>query len=260
MSKPSRPTNDVSAVGNASINNEPAVRDREPLPTLNDDDDIMNTPQKEPVKKKRRLCNYNKDWERQYDWVTNCAGDTTKAKCTVCSVTFTVAHDGVDALKSHVNSKRHGQCVQTVASSQRMHNFFSVAGTPHSDKITLAELTLVYHGVKHHCSYLQQDCATKVLKTVLDDSDIVRKMSLGRTKSTSLVNNVIYPFALRYALTKLQSGIPFSIATDASNKGSHKFFPVGVQYFTPEDGVCFSVIDFYEDSFEDSRLVFVMCF
>ena len=99
-----------------------------------------------------------------------------------------------------------------------------------------------------------------MLKTVVDDSDIVRKMSCGRTKATSLINNVIYPFALEYVLMKLRSGIPFSLATDASNKGSHKFFPVGVQYFTPEDGVCFSVIAFYEDAFEDSRLVNVMSF
>ena len=68
----SRPiTSDVSAIGKASaatINKEPEVRDRELSPTRNDDDDeTVNTPPKEPLKKKRRLCNYNKDWERQYD-------------------------------------------------------------------------------------------------------------------------------------------------------------------------------------------------
>jgi len=121
-----------------NINNEPVP---EALPVLRGNDDdadtvTMDTPEKGPQKKKRRLCNYNKDWEKQYDWVASCLGDTTKAKCTVCSVTFTVAHDGVDAVKSHATSKKHGQCVQTLASSRRMHTFFCVAGTPQSDKVT----------------------------------------------------------------------------------------------------------------------------
>ena len=79
----------------------------------------------------------------------------------------------------------------------------------------------------------------------MDDSDIVRKMSRGRTKTTSLINNVIYLFALKYVLMKLRSGKPFSVETDASNKGSYKFFLAGVQYFTNEDGVCFSIIANY---------------
>ena len=201
------------------------------------------------------LCFYNNLYGKQNEWVSPCPGNKTKANCKVCSVSFTIAHDGVDAVKQHSQSKRHGQYLETVASSKRMQAFFATTGTPQAEKVTVAELTQIFHGVKHHSSYLQQDCSLKVLKAVIDDSDIVRKMSCGRTKAASVVNNVLYPFALEYALEKLRTNLPFSIATDASNKGNHKFFPVGVQYFTPEDGVCFSIIDFYEDSFEDSRSI-----
>src|ERR1051325_2493648 len=32
-------------------------------------------------------------------------------------------------------------------------------------------------------------------------------------------------------------------------------FPVAVQYFTPTEGMCFKILDFYEDAFEDSQSI-----
>ncbi|CAG5047529.1 unnamed protein product [Parnassius apollo] len=48
---------------------------------------------------------------------------------------------------------------------------------------------------------------------------------------------------------------PFSVATDVSNKGNKKLFPVAVQYFTAKSGMCRKILDFYEDPFEDSRSI-----
>ena len=33
------------------------------------------------------------------------------------------------------------------------------------------------------------------------------------------------------------------------------FFPVGVRLFTVMEGLCFSILDFYEDAFENSQSV-----
>ena len=74
-------------------------------------------------------------------------------------------------------------------------------------------------------------------------------------KKSAVVNNVLYPFSLEVVIEKLKTGLPLSVSIDASNKENHKFFPIGVQCFTPQDGITFSILDFYEDSFEDSRAV-----
>lgn len=83
---------------------------------------------------------------------------------------------------------------------------------------------------------------------MIDDSEIVKKMTAGCTKATAIVNNVLYLFALEIFLADLKQRIPFSIATDASNKANRNFFLVTVQYFTPQAGLCTRILDFFEYS------------
>lgn len=49
-------------------------------------------------------------------------------------------------------------------------------------------------------------------------------MTGGRTKCTAIVNQVLYPYSMELVQEYLKDGIPFSIATDASNKGNRKIF------------------------------------
>lgn len=191
---------------------------------LHDSDDShrpkTRTPpcQKTPTKKKRRACLYNSDWEQEFSWVNKCFNDQTKAKCKLCSVTFTVAYDGVKALTQHGETQKHIKNVHIVTASQRMSSFLVTKDSSQNEKVTVAELTHIYHGVKHHISFVAQDCSVKVMKQVLQDSDIVKKMTAGRTKTSAIVNTVLYPFSLELVMNDLKNGTPFSIATDASNK------------------------------------------
>ena len=189
------------------------------------DSDRPKTPRslKTPIKKRRRLCLYKseREQEHQYSWVTKYSSDQTKAKCKLCDVTFTMAYDDVKALTQHGETQKHIQNRQTMASSQRMSSFLVSKDSSQSEKVAVAELTHIYHGVKHHISFVAQDCSVKVMKQVLQNSDIVKKMTAGRAKTSAIVNTVLYPFSLELVLNELKNGTPFSIATDASNKGNH---------------------------------------
>ena len=48
----------------------------------------------------------------------------------------------------------------------------------------------------------------------------------------------------------------FSIASDASNHGTTKLFPLAVRFYTPEHGVQNKLLDFYDDHKDDSEAIF----
>uniref|UniRef100_H3AQJ8 HAT C-terminal dimerisation domain-containing protein n=1 Tax=Latimeria chalumnae TaxID=7897 RepID=H3AQJ8_LATCH len=124
------------------------------------------------------------------------------------------------------------------------------------DAVTATELAYVFHGVKHHYSYLPMDCGNKLATHLHSDSSLASKMKLGRTKIENLVENVLGPFSVKRAVEKLKaSGSPFAIATDASNKRNRKFFPLAARFFDAESGKKDVLLDFYEEPDEPSESV-----
>ncbi|GFW92679.1 uncharacterized protein TNCV_519951 [Trichonephila clavipes] len=139
-----------------------------------------------PTKKARRVCHYNVDWESRFFWLNKCDEDNTKGYCKLCKNSFTVAYDGLKAVTHHAEAKKHKEWESAAAMFHRMKSFFTPKGSAQSEKVGISELTEVYHSIKHHISYVAQDCSLKVLKQVINDSDIVKQMTGGRTKCTAL--------------------------------------------------------------------------
>ena len=80
-------------------------------------------------------------------------------------------------------------------------------------------MIITYHGIKHHPSYISQDCGNKLYSCVFSDSPVMTKISCGRTKSEALVMSVLLPFAQKSLPNNLKN-TPFSIGSDASNKAT----------------------------------------
>ncbi|XP_034038426.1 uncharacterized protein LOC117521185 [Thalassophryne amazonica] len=128
--------------------------------------------------------------------------------------------------------------------------------TPEADMVTAAEVAHVYHTVMHALSYNSADCALKLTLRTLNDSSIAKMMSCGRTKAEAVVTDVLSPKATEEVIKTLKSGgnsLPFSLHTDASNKGNRKMFPLAVQFFTPKNGVVNKVLDFFENPDESAE-------
>ncbi|GFU97027.1 uncharacterized protein TNCV_4867131 [Trichonephila clavipes] len=95
-------------------------------------------------------------------------------------------YDGLKAVTHHAEAKKHKECESAAAMSPRMKSFFTPKGSAQSEKVDIAEFTEFYHSIKRHISYVAQDCSLKVLKQVINDSDIVKQMTGGLTKCTAL--------------------------------------------------------------------------
>jgi hypothetical protein len=95
---------------------------------------------------------------------------------------------------------------------------------------------------------------------IYSDSAIAKKTSCGRTKAEAIVTDVLCPKSVQQICDELTSDdcmmpMNFSIATDASNVKNRKMFPVCLQYFTIESGICNRLLDFVELNDEHSAPV-----
>lgn len=205
--------------------------------------------------KKNYYCSFQDSWREkdQYkNWLLK--NDKVSAKCKICSVTFTIKHDGEKAVRAHSNSKKHKEMSKTVSSNQLLSNMFVKKGSNEEFEVAAAEVAQVYHGVCHHHSYLSMDCGIKLNSAIYCDSKLSTKIRCGRTKAESIVENVLLPKSIELVLKEM-SNLPFSISNDASNKGNRKIFPIAVRYFHFEKGIQNKIIDFYEDSDETSLAI-----
>lgn len=192
-----------------------------------------------PLKKKPRcMCVFLDKWLKEdtySSWLQK--SSESEAYCPLCRVTFTIKYEGFLALKKHQNSEKHKKRLSIIKQNKIMNSFFSTKNSTEIENIARTELKLTYYGIKHHHSYLSQDWGNKLLKNYFSDSTLASKIHCGRTKITALVENVLGPYSIELVLKQLKDTY-FSIATDASNKGNNKFFPVAIRFFNKNIGTC----------------------
>ena len=179
--------------------------------------------------------------------------------CSLHSKDFSVSHGGLSDIKQHENSNLHKTNSKSVASSQILNTFFIKPNTIESQKIALAELIKVYHNIKHNLSYNSLDCSLKLMPKLYPDSGIAKKLACGRTKAESITTNVLGPKAESIVVSDLHDYINdkvyFSVATDTSNKGNRKMYPICVQYFSFTDGRQTKLLDFFEEPSETAESI-----
>ncbi|CAH0551282.1 unnamed protein product [Brassicogethes aeneus] len=207
-----------------------------------------------PPKKIKRYCSFDKRWMGQFSWLTEV--DVSRGKCKYCRSVITIKYEVVRALENHAKSANHQKCIRAAASSSSAANFFIQRHTDEELLVSATELTQVYHGVVHHFSYLAQDCTSKLNIVLYSDSKIAAKVRCGRTKATSIAENVLAPKSQEMLLSDLRESKYFSIGSDASNKGNIKMFPLIVQYFKWSKGIKQGVLDFYNDQQETSEAIY----
>jgi hypothetical protein len=109
-----------------------------------------------------------------------------------------------------------------------MTDFMMTKLDPNTSNVPAGECTKVYHTVQHVHSYRSADCDMKLRQTAFSDSDIVKKLSCGRTKAEAIVSGVLAPASIDDSLGILHRNMIeieeedltpyFSIASDAHHK------------------------------------------
>lgn len=123
----------------------------------------------------------------------------------------------------------------------------------------MAELFEVYHNVKHNLLYNSLDCSLKLMPKLYPDSGIAKKIACARTKAENITINVLCPKAESIVASDLHDYINykvyFSVATDTSNKGYRKMYPICVQYFSFTDRRQTKLLYFFEEPSETAEAI-----
>jgi hypothetical protein len=180
--------------------------------------------------------------------------DDSRVRCKIRDKRFAISHGEKNDITRHAAGPIHKRNVMRKNTNKLMTDFVMTELDPNTDKATAAECTKVCHTVQHEHSYRSADCDTKLCQTLFPDSDIVKKLSCGRTKAEAFVPGVLAPASVDDSVGTLHRNMIeieeedltpyFSIASDASNHGSSKMFPVAIKFWTPQDGMQNRVLDF----------------
>ena len=219
----------------------------------NTDEEAENQPS--TSKRKRGKNHFNDEWKTLFSWVV--AGKSEiYAKCIYCKCEINISVSGITDVKRHMKTAKHQSNMKAATSSKNISTFFSTPTEPMSSyrKAAAAEATFAYHTVQHTHSYNSANCSSSLYSTMFPDSKIASDFSCGRTKCSRIVTNVLAKHCQKKIIDDLKNlNIPFGIATDASNKGNIKMFPLVVRYFLKEDGIQTKVLNFFNSSSEASQ-------
>ena len=75
-----------------------------------------------PMKKKKRMCSFNKDWKKDYEWLRE-TSNPQEARCITCESVFIIGYMGALAVVQHAKSTCHKTRTMVSASSSVMDKF-----------------------------------------------------------------------------------------------------------------------------------------
>ncbi|CAF2405599.1 unnamed protein product [Rotaria sp. Silwood2] len=145
--------------------------------------------------KSKRRCTFNQKWLKDLKYavfIRECRTNKYSAHCSICKSDFSISNGDVYLINHHIEQSSHKRLAETPAkeNSRSIHDFIPASST--LTKLTAAELSLVYHGVRRGYSYLSQSCTVDLLKKIFNDSQIGQIITCGKkTKARELSVNVL---------------------------------------------------------------------
>ncbi len=124
----------------------------------------------------------------------------------------------------HVGRKNHQDMARGGTSSQSLLSFCST-----SYSSIEAEARWATFVAKHNIAFLASDHATKLFHNMFPDSEIAKKFSCGRTKTTAIIKEALAPHFLKKATNCMS--YPFSLMMDESNDKNNKSCIILVRVF-----------------------------
>jgi hypothetical protein len=185
-------------------------------------------------KKKSKKGVFNREWLKVVEYqpfLKEYKLDASQATCITCNQHFSIHYRGKADIDNHMKTKKHQNNMKSFNINRQLITK-TIKPSKEKDEVSAAEGVLTFHGVKHGHSYLSQQRLTNVCKTIFSSSLVANSLSCARTKSTSIVLNVLSPYFTHKLFEDLKEFYYYSLMYDASNKGNIKGYPFCVQFLS----------------------------
>ena len=169
---------------------------------------------------------YRSDWEQHSDlqgWLSRSRSRSGLAFCKICNCNLEAK---LSDLKRHSTTKKHDNA-RLIGQHRTLFSFTNMTldSKVHGIKswncnlltifiqVSFAEALWANFTAEHNLSFALSDHATRLFSKMFPDSDIAKKFSSARTKTTAIVTNVLAPF-LREKVVMSMKCRPFSLLFD----------------------------------------------
>lgn len=198
------------------------------------------------MSKVKRNTHFNNSWTLKTECCTWLVASrlSTEARCTICDTTFSVASSGFAQVQQHATTSKHRAKLTTTSNQTKL--LISSTGTVtmkpgtgqalcHDDKVTRAEILMLFRMVKHNYSLASHDDLIEVLKLAFPDDDIVKDMSLASTKSSYSIAYGIGPFFHSALVNDVQREFYSLIVDETTTQQSTKQLDLHVKYWSNKE-------------------------
>lgn len=188
----------------------------------------------EPTRKKMRIWKsrkFRKDWleeDRFKGWLRE---KNSKISCEACGVTLHIT-GGIIDLKRHMGTTKHKSKMCAKQTTMSMTGFINDQHQKQlfNNKLKAAEIKISLFFAEHNIAIKLIDDMVPLIKDIAVDTEVIKKIELGRTKCTNIINNILCCQETEDLCRDLRNNY-FSILVDESTDiGADKFLCVLVKY------------------------------
>ena len=162
-----------------------------------------------------------------------CTVGNQHAHCSLCGTDFGISHGGRNDVTSHLKTKKHSQMAKASTSTSAITTLFQ--RPPQRDLSIEAEVRWATFIVKHNISFMSNDHASNLFQKMFSDSQIAKKFTCARTKTTAIVKTALSPYYSERVFESMRSS-PFSLMMDESNDKSDKSCIILSTFLDPKIG------------------------
>ncbi|KAJ8909743.1 hypothetical protein NQ315_014011 [Exocentrus adspersus] len=143
----------------------------------------------------------------------NDSSKPSKLQCKICNK---IINAGKSELTKHAEGKGHIKNMKLLCSNKKINDDFTVnQANRHSDKVKEAELHLCYFFAEHNVAINIVEHLIPLLQKLFTDPKVLADVTLGRTKCTEIIKNILANKELDNTVSELRV-TPFSVLIDES--------------------------------------------